>query len=165
LDTVALHPKFDSPTVVVLVGQILHETGFVFGTYQAFIDTDFLMRGVLMPEYPFYIVHKGLVPCTGFVVWFSTAWQPFVVDEMAEAQQAGKEILGKHFPQPWDDFGTEWTSMMLWLAFLMMPIFRIQVRNPFILCMVVLIQFFSGVGTLPALLLNHLLCISVGLSP
>jgi hypothetical protein len=28
---VTQHPKFDSPTVVVLVGQILHETGFVFG--------------------------------------------------------------------------------------------------------------------------------------
>jgi hypothetical protein len=36
---VAQHPKFDSPMVVVLVRQILHETGFVFGTYQAFVNT------------------------------------------------------------------------------------------------------------------------------
>jgi hypothetical protein len=27
------HPKFDSPMVVVLAGQTLHETGFVFGTH------------------------------------------------------------------------------------------------------------------------------------
>jgi hypothetical protein len=36
---VAQHPKFDSPVVVVLVVQMLHETGFVFGTYQAFVNT------------------------------------------------------------------------------------------------------------------------------
>jgi hypothetical protein len=39
----------------------------------------------------------------------------------------------------------EWTSMMLWLNFLKMPISRIQARNPVILCMVILVQFFSGV--------------------
>jgi hypothetical protein len=39
------------------------------------------------------------------------------------------------------------------VAFLMMPIFRIQARSPFILCMVILVQVFSGVGPLPALLL------------
>jgi hypothetical protein len=53
------HPKFDFPMVVVLVRQILHETGFAFGTYQAFVDTDFLMRGVVVPEYPVCMVHKG----------------------------------------------------------------------------------------------------------
>jgi hypothetical protein len=30
--------------VVVLVGEILHETGFVFGTYPVFVITDFLVR-------------------------------------------------------------------------------------------------------------------------
>jgi hypothetical protein len=100
--------------VLVLVGQILHETGFVFGTYQAFIDTNFLMRCVVMPEYPVCMVHKGLVPCTG--IWFSRAWQSFTVDKVQEAQQVGKEMLGKHFPKPWGGLGTEWTSMMLWLA-------------------------------------------------
>jgi hypothetical protein len=44
------------------------------------------------------------------------------------------------------------------VGFLKMPIFRIQARNPFISCMVILVHFLSGVGTLPALLL----CISVG---
>jgi hypothetical protein len=47
---VTQHPKFDSPTVVVLVGQILHKTGFVFGTYQAFVNTNFFMRSVVLPE-------------------------------------------------------------------------------------------------------------------
>jgi hypothetical protein len=50
LDAVTQPPKFDSPRVVVHVEQILHDTGFVFGTYQAFVDTDFLMRGVEMAE-------------------------------------------------------------------------------------------------------------------
>jgi hypothetical protein len=54
--------------VVVLVGQTLHETGFVFGTYQAFVDTNFLMRGVVMPEYFVCMVHKGLLPCTVIAV-------------------------------------------------------------------------------------------------
>jgi hypothetical protein len=44
---VAQHPRFDSSTVVVLVGQIVHETGFVFDTYQAFVNTNLLMRGVM----------------------------------------------------------------------------------------------------------------------
>jgi hypothetical protein len=73
---VTQHPKFDSPTVVVVVtavavvvvGQILHETGFVFDTYEAFIDTNFLMRGVVMPKYPVCMVHRGLVPCRGIVI-------------------------------------------------------------------------------------------------
>jgi hypothetical protein len=63
--------------VVVLVGQILHETGFVFGTYQAFIDTKFLEEGRLHGP-------QGLVPCTGITVWFSGA---FIVDKVEEAQQ------------------------------------------------------------------------------
>jgi hypothetical protein len=92
---VAKHPKFDSPVVVVLVGQVLHETGFVFGTYQAFVNIDFFMRGVVMPEYPLCMVHKGLVPCSGIVVWISRAWQSFVVDEVEEAQQVRKAMLGK----------------------------------------------------------------------
>jgi hypothetical protein len=92
---------------MVLVGQIFHETGFIFGTYQAFVDTDFLMRGVAMPEYPVCMVHKGLVPCTGIVVWFSRAWQSFIVDEVEEAQQVGKMMLGKHFSKQWDGLGTE----------------------------------------------------------
>jgi hypothetical protein len=54
---VAQHPKFDSPVVVVLLGQILHETCFVFVTYQAFVDGNFLMRGVVMPEYHVCMVH------------------------------------------------------------------------------------------------------------
>jgi hypothetical protein len=87
---VTQHPKFDSPTVVVLVGQILHETGFVFGTCQAFVDTDFLMRGVVIAEYPVCKVCTGLVPCTGIIVWFSGAWQSFVVDEVEEAEKVGK---------------------------------------------------------------------------
>jgi hypothetical protein len=67
------HLKFDSPTVVMLVGQTLRETGFVFGTYQAFADTNFLMRVVVVPEYSVCMVHKGLLSCTGIVVWFSRA--------------------------------------------------------------------------------------------
>jgi hypothetical protein len=47
---VTQHPNFGSPVLVVLVGQILHETGFVFGTYQAFVKTNLLMRVVVMPE-------------------------------------------------------------------------------------------------------------------
>jgi hypothetical protein len=39
------------------------------------------------------------------------------------------------------------------LGFFMMPVFRIQARNPFISCMVILVQLFSGVGTLPTLLI------------
>jgi hypothetical protein len=35
--------------VPVLVGQILHETGFVVGTNKAFVNSDFLMKGVVMP--------------------------------------------------------------------------------------------------------------------
>jgi hypothetical protein len=105
---VTQHPKFDSPTVVVVpVGQTLHETGFVFGTYQAFVNTTCLMRGVVMPEYPVCMLHKGLVPCTGIVVWFSKAWQSFVVDEVEEAKQMGKAIPGKNFPKPCGGFGTE----------------------------------------------------------
>jgi hypothetical protein len=61
----------------------------VFGTYQAFIDADFLMRVVVMPEYPVCMDHIELVPCTG-IVWFSGAWQSFVVDEVEEVQQMGK---------------------------------------------------------------------------
>jgi hypothetical protein len=93
--------------VVMLVGRILCDTGFVFGTYQAFIDTYFLMRGVVMPEYPVCMVHKGLVPSTGLVVWFSGAWHSFVVDKVEDAQQAGKVMLGKHFPKQWGGLGAE----------------------------------------------------------
>jgi hypothetical protein len=100
--------------VVVLVQQILHETGFVSGAYQAFINTTFLMRSAVMLEYPVCMVHKGLIPCIG--IWFSEAWQSFFVDEVEEAQQVGKAMLGKHFPKPWGGLGTEWTSMMLRLA-------------------------------------------------
>jgi hypothetical protein len=103
--------------LVVLVEQMLHETGFVFGTYQAFIDTNFLMRGVVMPEYPVCMVHQGLVPCTGIAVWFSRAWQSIILDKGEEAQQVGKAMRGNHFPKPWGGLGTEWASMMLWLAF------------------------------------------------
>jgi hypothetical protein len=39
------------------------------------------------------------------------------------------------------------------LGFLMMLTFRIQARNPFISCMVILVQFFSRAGTLLVLLL------------
>jgi hypothetical protein len=88
--------------VVVLVGRILRETGFVSGTY-----TNFLMRGVVMAEYPVCMIHNGLVPCTEIVGWFSGAWQSFVADEVEEAQQAGKAMLGKHFPKPWGGLGTE----------------------------------------------------------
>jgi hypothetical protein len=49
---VTQHPKFDSSAVMVLLVQILHETDFVFGTYQAFVATDFLMRDIVMTEYP-----------------------------------------------------------------------------------------------------------------
>jgi hypothetical protein len=56
---VAQHPKFDSPMLVVPVGQILLVTGFVFGTYQAFVDTDFLMRVVVMPEFLFAWSTRG----------------------------------------------------------------------------------------------------------
>jgi hypothetical protein len=104
---VAQHPKFDSPVVVVLIGQILYETGFVFGTYQAFVDTNFLMRGVVMPEYPVCMVHQGLVPRTVIIVWFPRAWQSFIVDEVEEVQQVGKVMLGKHFFKPWGGVGTE----------------------------------------------------------
>jgi hypothetical protein len=93
--------------VVVLLEQILQETGFVFGTYQTPIDTDFLMRGVVMPECPVCVVHKGLVPCIGIIVWFSSTWQSFIVDEVEEAQQVGKAMLGKHFPRPRGGLGTQ----------------------------------------------------------
>jgi hypothetical protein len=92
---------------MVLVGQILHKPGFVFGTYQAFIDTTFLMRGAVTPEYPVCMLHKGLAPCTEIVVWFSGAWQSFAVDEVEEMQQVGKAILGKHFLKPWSGLGTQ----------------------------------------------------------
>jgi hypothetical protein len=41
------------------------------------------------------------------MIWFSRAWQSFVVDEVEEAQQVGKAILGRHFPKPWSGLGTE----------------------------------------------------------
>jgi hypothetical protein len=104
---VTQHPKFYPQFVVVLVWQILHGTGFVFGTYQGFVDSDFLMRGAVMPEYPVCMVHKALAPCTGIVVWFSGAWQSFIVDMVKEAQQVGEAMLGKHFPKPWGGLGTE----------------------------------------------------------
>jgi hypothetical protein len=91
--SVAQHPKFDSPTVVVLVGQIVHESDFVFGA--------------VMPEYPVCMVHKRLVPCTGIVIWFFRVWQFFAVDEMEEEQQIGKAMFGKHFPKPWGGLGTD----------------------------------------------------------
>jgi hypothetical protein len=43
---------------------------FTLMAYQASVDTNFLMRDVVMPEYP----------CTGIVVWFSGVWQSFIVD-------------------------------------------------------------------------------------
>jgi hypothetical protein len=92
---------------MVLVGQILHETGFVFGTCQAFIDNNFLMRGVVIPEYPVCMVHKALVPCKVIVLWFSRAWQSFVNDKVEEVQQVGKEILDKQFPKPWGGLGMD----------------------------------------------------------
>jgi hypothetical protein len=46
----------------------------------------------------------------------------------------------------------ECISMMLWSDFHDAQ-FRIQARNPFISCMVILVQFFSEVGILPASLL------------
>jgi hypothetical protein len=151
--TVAQHPKFDSPTVVVLLGQILHETGFVFGVYQAPTDTNFLVRGVGMPDYPVCMVHMGLVPCTGIAVWFSRAWQSFVVDKVQEAHKWGKQCLVNIFPNhvvAWEHAMDQYDAKV---GFLMMPIFRIQVRNPFTFCVVILDQFFSRVVTLPALLL------------
>jgi hypothetical protein len=72
----------------------------------------------MMPEDLVCMVHKGFVPCTGIIVWFSRPWQSFIIDEMEEAQQVGKAMLGKHFPKPWGGLGTEWTSMMLCMAFL-----------------------------------------------
>jgi hypothetical protein len=57
----------------VVVGQMVRETGFVFGIYQVFIDTNSLMWGVVMHKYPVSMVHKGLIPCTGVLVWFSGA--------------------------------------------------------------------------------------------
>jgi hypothetical protein len=50
------------------------------------------------------------------IVWFSRAWQSFVIDEVEERQQVGKAMVGKHFPKLWGIL-REWTSMMLWLAF------------------------------------------------
>jgi hypothetical protein len=61
---------------------------------------NFLVRVVMMPEYPVCMVHKGLVPCTRIVVWFSGVWQSFVVGKVEEVQQVGKAVLGKHFPKP-----------------------------------------------------------------
>jgi hypothetical protein len=81
------------------------------GTCRVFIDTNFLIRGVVMPEYPVCMVHKGLVPCAGIVVWFSGAWQSFFVDEVEEVQQVGKAMLGKHFPKPWGGLGIESASV------------------------------------------------------
>jgi hypothetical protein len=59
-----------------------------------------------MPEKPVCMVHKGLVSWTGIVVWFSGAWQSYIVDEVEEEQQVGKAMLGKHFPKPWGGWGT-----------------------------------------------------------
>jgi hypothetical protein len=63
-----IRPTVVVAVVMVVVPQILHETGFVFGTYQDFVNVNFLIRGLLMPEYPVCMVHEGLVPCTGIVV-------------------------------------------------------------------------------------------------
>jgi hypothetical protein len=48
-----------------------------------------------------------LVHYTGIIVWFSGAWQTFIVDEVEEEQQVGKVMLNKHFPKPWAGLGTE----------------------------------------------------------
>jgi hypothetical protein len=71
---VAQHPKFDSPIMVVLVGQILQETGFAFGTHQAFVNTTFLIRGVMMLEYP--------------VAWSTRGWY------LAQGLQSGSQGPG-----------------------------------------------------------------------
>jgi hypothetical protein len=102
---VAQHPKFHYPMVVVLVGQILHETALLFGTYQALVNTNFLTRCIVMHEYYVFVVHKEL--CTGIVVWFSRGWKSFDLGDAEEVQKVGKAMLGKHFPKLWGGFGTE----------------------------------------------------------
>jgi hypothetical protein len=46
------------------------------------IDTNFLIRGIVMTEYPVCMFYKRFVPCTGIIFWFSGVWQSFVVDEV-----------------------------------------------------------------------------------
>jgi hypothetical protein len=67
------------------------------------------------------------------------AWQSFIVDEVEEAHQVGKVMLGKCSPKPWVAYKQRVDQYDAVVGFLMMPIFRIQARNPFILCMVILV--------------------------
>jgi hypothetical protein len=59
------------------------------------------------------MVHKGLVPCTGIVVWLPGAWQCFAVEEVEEAQKVGKAMFGKHFFKPWGGLGTDSGPVMI----------------------------------------------------
>jgi hypothetical protein len=132
--------------VVMFVGQRMHETGSIFGTYHALVDTNFMRRGVVMPQYPVCMAHKGLAPCTGITVWFSGAWQSFDVDEVEEVQVVN--IFQNH-GVAWEQRVDQYDAMV---DFMMTSIFRIQDRNPLILRKPILVHF-NGVGTLPALLL------------
>jgi hypothetical protein len=107
------------------------------------------MRGVVMPEYPVCIVHKGLVPCTGIL----RPDNPSLLTGRKKHSKWERQCLVNFFPNhgvAWEQRVDQYDAIV---GFLIMPIFRIQAKNPFISCMVILVQFFSRVGTLPTLLL------------
>jgi hypothetical protein len=70
-----------------------------------------------------------------------------------EVQLVGKAMIRKHFPKLWVGLEQRVDQHDAMAGFLMMPIFRIHAKNPFVLRMVIMVQFSSGVETLPTLLL------------
>jgi hypothetical protein len=78
--------------------------------------TNFLMRGVVMPE---YCLHgpQG-VGTLQRDQQSGSPWpgNPSSLTRWKKHSQVGKAMLGKHFLKPCSGLGTEWTSMMLWLA-------------------------------------------------
>jgi hypothetical protein len=122
---VAQHPKYDSPMVVVLIGQILHETDYVFGTHITFVDTDFLMRGVVMPEYPVCKVYQSLVPCTGISLVLQALRIPSLLMRWKKRNKWEKQHLVNTFPKhevAWEQRVEQYDAMV---GFFTMPIFRI----------------------------------------
>jgi hypothetical protein len=136
LDTVTEHPKCDSLVVVVLVGQILHETGFVFGTCQAFINTNFLMRGVVIPEYLFAWSTRGWYLAHGSYSGSPGTGNTLLLTRREKRSKWKRRYMVNIFPNhgvAWEWRVDQYDAMV---GFLMMAVFRIQARNPFISCTV-----------------------------
>jgi hypothetical protein len=104
--------------VVVLVGQMLHETDFVFGTYQAFVNTDFLIRGVVMPNILSASSTRGW--------YFAQRLYPTMLMRWKKHSKWEKQCLVNIFPKhgvaAWEQKVDQYDAMV---GFLMMPIFRI----------------------------------------